>query len=149
MWNECNCSEFEHSLALPFSRIGMKTDLSQSCGHCWVFPICWHTECSTFKASSFRIWNSSSGIPSPPLALLIVIFPKVHLTLHSRCLALGEWPHHHGYLGHSDLFCIVLCTLVTSSVLLGLDRFCPLLCPIQWEEGIQFSGWPGVSQLYL
>ena len=28
---------FEHSLALPFFGIGMKTDLFQSCGHCWVF----------------------------------------------------------------------------------------------------------------
>ena len=37
----------------------MKTDLFQFCGHCWVFQICWHTECSTFTASSFRIWNSS------------------------------------------------------------------------------------------
>ena len=25
---------FEHSLALPFFRIGMKADLFQSCGHC-------------------------------------------------------------------------------------------------------------------
>ena len=33
---------------------------------------------------SFRIWNSSTGIPSPPLALFIVILPKAHLTLHSR-----------------------------------------------------------------
>ena len=32
----------------------MKTDLFQSCGHCWVFQICWHIECSTFTASSFR-----------------------------------------------------------------------------------------------
>ena len=44
----------------------------------------WHIECSTFTASSFRIWNSSAGIPSPPLALFIVMLPKVHLTLHSR-----------------------------------------------------------------
>ena len=35
------------------------------------FPICWHIECSTFTASSFRIWNSSAGIPSPPLALFM------------------------------------------------------------------------------
>ena len=28
---------FEHSLALPFFGIGMKPDLFQSCGHCWVF----------------------------------------------------------------------------------------------------------------
>ena len=46
----------------------MKTDLFQPCGHCWVFQICWHIECSTFTASSFKIWNRSTGIPSPPLA---------------------------------------------------------------------------------
>ena len=46
---------FEHSLALPFFGIGMKTNLFQSCGHCWVFQICWHIECSTFTASSFRL----------------------------------------------------------------------------------------------
>ena len=56
----------------------------QSCGHCWVFHICWHTECSTFTASSFRIWNSSTGIPSPPLALFVVMLWKAHLTSHSR-----------------------------------------------------------------
>ena len=39
----------------------MKTDLLQSCGHCWVFQTCWHIECSSFTASSFRIWNSSTG----------------------------------------------------------------------------------------
>ena len=75
---------FEHSLALPFIGIGMKTDLFQSCGHCWVFPICWHIERSTFTASSFRIWNSSAEILSPPLALFIVILPKAHFTSHSR-----------------------------------------------------------------
>ena len=31
---------FKHSLALPFFGIGIKTDLFQSCGHCWVFQIC-------------------------------------------------------------------------------------------------------------
>ena len=61
----------------------MKTDLFQSCGHCWVFQICWHIECSTFTASSFRIWNCSTGIPSPPLALFVVMLPKAHLTSHS------------------------------------------------------------------
>ena len=76
--------QFEHSLALPFFGIGMKTDFFQSCGHCWVFQICWRIECSTFTASSFRIWNSSIGIPSPPLALFVVMLPKAHLTSHSR-----------------------------------------------------------------
>jgi len=62
----------------------MKTDLFQSCGHCWVFQICWHIKCSTFTASSFRIWNSSTGIPSPPLALFVVMLSKAHWTSHSR-----------------------------------------------------------------
>ena len=62
----------------------MKTDLFQSCGHCWVFQICWHIECSTFTASSFRIWKSSTGIASPPLALFIMMLPKAHLTSHFR-----------------------------------------------------------------
>ena len=84
VWNEYNCVVVEHSLALPFFGIGMKTDLFQSCGHCWVSQICWHIECSTFTASSFRIWNSSTGIPSPPLALFVVMLPKIHLTSHSR-----------------------------------------------------------------
>ena len=75
---------FEHSLALPFFGIGTKTGLFQSCGHCWVFQTCWHIECSTFTASSFRIWNSSTGILSLPLALFIVMLSKAHLTSHSR-----------------------------------------------------------------
>ena len=61
----------------------MKIALFQSCGHCWVFQICWHIECSTYTASSLRIWNSSAGIPSPSLALFIVMLPKAHLTLCS------------------------------------------------------------------
>ena len=90
--------QFEHSLALPFFETGTKTDLFQSCGHCWVFHICWNIECSTFTASSFSIWNSSTGIPSPLLALFVVMLPT---WLHSPgCLAVGEWPHHHDYLGH-------------------------------------------------
>ena len=76
--------QFEHSLALSFLGVGMKTDLFQSCGHCWVFQICWHIQCSTYTASSFRIWNNSNGIPSLPLALFIVMLPKSHLTSHSR-----------------------------------------------------------------
>ena len=75
---------FEHSLALPLFGIGMETDLFQSWGRCWVFQICLHIECSTFIASCFRIWNSSTDIPSPPLALLVVMLPKAHLTSHSR-----------------------------------------------------------------
>ena len=74
---------FDHSLALPFFGFIMKTDLFQSCDHCWVFQICWRIECSTFTASYFGIWNSWTGIPSPPLALFAGLLPKAHLTSHS------------------------------------------------------------------
>ena len=55
MWNKCNCALIWTFLVLPFFDIEMKTDLSQSCGHCWIFQIFWHIECSIFTASSFRI----------------------------------------------------------------------------------------------
>ena len=85
VWDECNCAEVWMFFGIwYFFGIGMKTDLFQSCGHCWVFQICWHIEYKTFTASSFRIWNSSTGIPSPPWALFIVMLPNAHLTLHSR-----------------------------------------------------------------
>ena len=106
---------FEHSLALPFFGIGMKTELFQSCGYCWVFQICWHIECSTFTASSFKIWNSSTGIPSPPLALFIVMLPKAHLTSHfrmsgSRLVITPSW------LSESwRSFCIVLLYILATS----------------------------------
>ena len=83
MWDECNCVVVWTFCGIYFLAIGMKTDLFQSCGNCWVFQIYLHIECSTFTASSFRIWNSSTGIPSP-LALFIVVLPKAHLTSHSR-----------------------------------------------------------------
>ena len=59
------------------------TYIFQSCGHCWV-QICWHIECSTFTASSFRVSNSSAGMSSPPSALFIVMLPMAHLTSPSR-----------------------------------------------------------------
>ena len=101
---------FERYLALPFFGIGMKNDLFQSCGHCWVFQICWHIECSTCTASSFRIWNSSIGIPSHPLALFIVMFPKAHSTLHSR-MSGSRWVITPSWLSGS-----CRCFLYSSSV---------------------------------
>ena len=84
VWDECNCVVVWAFFGIAFLWVGIKTDLFQSCDHCWVFQICWHIECSIFTASSFRIGNSSTGIPSPPLALFIVMLPKAHLTSHSR-----------------------------------------------------------------
>ena len=116
MWDSAIVWYFERSLALCFLGIGMKTDLFQSCGHCWVFQICWHIVHSTFKASSFSIWNSSIRLPSPPLALFEVILPKAHLTLHSR-ISGSRWVITWSWLSGSWIsFCIVLlCILATSS----------------------------------
>jgi len=46
MWGECNCVVVWAFLALPFLEIGMKTDLFQSCGHCWVLQILLSTSLS-------------------------------------------------------------------------------------------------------
>ena len=134
MWDECNCVVVSAFLALPFFGIGMKTDLFQSCGHCWLFQICWHIECSTFMASSFRIWNSSTGIPSPPLALFIVMLPKIHLTSHSR-MSGSRWVITPSWLSGSirSFFyssSMYSCHLVIIySAYVSPHCFCPLLCP--------------------
>ena len=80
------------------------------------FPNCWHIKCSTFTASSFRIWNSSAGILSPPLALFVVMLPKVHLTSHSR-MSSSKWVTTPSWLsGSLTPFCTAfLCILATSS----------------------------------
>ena len=87
-----------------------------------------------FNSIIFRALNSSAGILSLSLALFIVMLPKAHLISHSRMSALSGWPHHHCYLPHYHLFCVVLlCILSTSAqsllFLLGPYHFCPLLCP--------------------
>ena len=84
LWDEYNCV-----VIWAFFGIAFLWDWNEN----WPFPvlgpllhfqICWHIECSTFTASSFRIRNSSTGIPSPWLALFAVMLPKAHLTLYSR-----------------------------------------------------------------
>ena len=113
--DECNCAVVWTSFGFAFL-----WDWNEN----WPFPVlwpllsfpnCWHIECSTFTASSFRIWNSSTGIPSLPLALFIVMLSKATWLHIPGCLVLGEWSHHCGYPCHKDLLCIVLCTLATSS----------------------------------
>ena len=108
--------QFEHSLALPCFGIELKTDLFQSCGHCWVFQISWHIECSTFAASPFRMWNCLAGIPLPPLPLSIVMPPKANLTSDSR-MSGSRWVITPSWLSGSwRSFCtVLLCILATLS----------------------------------
>ena len=62
-WEACGISiTVEYPVSLPFFVVRMKTEVFQSCGHCWVFQMCWHIECSTLTASSYRFSNSSPGI---------------------------------------------------------------------------------------
>ena len=60
----------------PSLRWEWKLTFSSHVTTCWLFQICWHIECSTLTASSFKIWNSSTGIPWPPLALFVVMLPN-------------------------------------------------------------------------
>ena len=83
VWDEFNCA-----VVWAFFGIAFLWDWNEN----WPFPVLWPllsfpnlvVECSTFTASSFRTWNSSIGIPSPPSALFIVMLPKAPLTSHSR-----------------------------------------------------------------
>ena len=112
----------------------MKTDLFHSYGQCWVFQICWHMECSTFTASSFRIWNNSTGIASSLLALFVVMLPRAHLTLIPGCLALGQWSHHRDYLGREVFFLysssVYSCHLILSSASVRSIPFLSFIEPI-------------------
>ena len=84
VWDECNCAVVWAFFSISFLWNWNENWPFLSCGHCWNFQICWHIECSTFTALSSRIWKSSTGIPSPPLALFVVMLSKAHLTSHSR-----------------------------------------------------------------
>ena len=114
--------QLENSLALPFIGIGMKTDLYQSCGHCEIFQIFWHTERHTFTASSFRICNSSTEIPSPALALFVKCFLRPTWLHTPGCLALGKSPHIMVIWVIKSFFVQFFCIL--SPPLLNLFCFC-------------------------
>ena len=138
MWDECNCV-----VVWAFFGIASLWDWIENWPFSVLWPllsfqICWHIECSTFTASSFRIWNSSTGIPSPPLALFVVMLSKAHLTSHSK-MSGSRWVTTTSWLsGSLRLFWIVfLCILAASFqsllLLLGPYHFCPLSCPILHE----------------
>ena len=84
VWDEYNCAVVWAFFGIAFLWGWNENWPFPILCHCWVFQICWHIECSTFTASSFRIWNSTTGIPLPPLALFVVMLSKAHLTLDSR-----------------------------------------------------------------
>ena len=116
VWDECDCAVVWGFFDIAFLRDWNENWPFPVLCQCWVFQICWHIECSIFTASSFKIWHSSTGIPSPPLALFIVILPKAHLTSHSR-MSGSRWMITPSWLsGLWRSFCtVLLCILATSS----------------------------------
>ena len=72
MWGECNCAVVWAFLGVAFLWDGMKTELFQSCGHCWVFQICWlsslHLHIFFILPSGWRFHNiyvkTSKWLPS-------------------------------------------------------------------------------------
>ena len=89
-WDECNCVVVWTLLGIaflwdwnensPFSVLWPLLSFPNLLAY-WVYH---------FKASSFRIWNSSAGIPSLPLASFVVMLSKVHVTSHSR-MSVSRW----------------------------------------------------------
>ena len=87
-----------------------------------------------FSCSSFRIWNSSTGIPSPPLALFLVMLPKAHLTSHSS-MSGSRWVITPSWLSRSWKSFLYSSSVhsyhlfLISLLPLGPYHFCPLLSP--------------------
>ena len=90
VWDECSCT-----VVWTFFGITFLWDWNEN----WYFPvlwplpifqICWLIECYTFTSSYLRIWNSSTGILSPPLVLFVVMLPKANLISHFR-MSCSRW----------------------------------------------------------
>ena len=121
MWDEYNCA-----IVRAFFGIAFLWDWNEN----WPFPVLWPLLSflnllaywvQHFHSSSFRIWKSTTGITSPPLALFVVMLLKAHLTLHSR-MSGSRWVIIPSWLSGSWRS-----FLYSSSVY--SCHFCPLLCP--------------------
>ena len=84
VFDECNCAVIWALFGIAFLRDWNENSLFPVLWALLSFPYLLAYWCSTFTVSYFRIWNSSTGIPSPLLALFVVMFSKAHLTSHSR-----------------------------------------------------------------
>ena len=104
VWDECNCV-----VVWAFFGIAFLWDWNEN----WPFSVLWPLLSfpnmlaywvQHFHSIIFRIWNSSAGILSPPLALFVVMLPKSHLTLPSK-KSDSSWVITPTWLcGHDDLF---------------------------------------------
>ena len=91
MWNECNCT-----VVWTFFGIARLWDWNEN----WPFPVLWpllsfpnllaYWVQHFLTASSFRIWNSSTGIPSCTLTLFVVMHLDT-INVLGRCLTDTAW----------------------------------------------------------
>ena len=98
VWDESNCA-----VAWTFFGIRMKIGLFQSCGHCWVFHICWYIEYSTFTASFWSFTNllvvEIAQLEFPVLHLAFYLFYTLLLLLSHVWLFATPWAAaHQAYL---------------------------------------------------
>ena len=84
MWDEYNCA-----VVWAFFGIAFLWDWNEN----WPFPVLWpllnFPNLLAYWVQHF-IWNNSTRIPSPLLALFIVMLSKAHLTSHSK-MAGSKW----------------------------------------------------------
>ena len=132
----------------------MKTDLFQSCGHCWDFQLlAYWVQYS--KSSSLRVWSSSAGILPPPLVFLVVMLHKAHLTSHSR-ISGSRWVTtplwlsrslrpflYSSFVYYCHLF-LISCAYVRSLQLLSFTMLIlawevPLVSPIFLKKSLVFT----------
>ena len=95
----------EHNYMIVWAFFGIaflwnwnETDLSQSCGHCWVLQICWHTECSIFTVKSSGPYlgrittNKAGGGDGIPVALFQILKDDaVHVPIYNLSLNLSKF----------------------------------------------------------
>ena len=60
------CNEYNCAVVWTFFGTGMKTDLFQSCGHCWVFQICWHIMLGHFSCVWLCATPWTLALQAPP-----------------------------------------------------------------------------------
>ena len=84
VWDECNCV-----VVWAFFGIAFLWDWNENRPFSVLWPLLSFPNLLAYWVQHFhniifQDWNSSTGIPSPPLALFIVMLSKAHLTSHSR-----------------------------------------------------------------
>ena len=132
MWDECNCA-----VVWTFFGIAFLWHQNEN----WSFPALWPLLSfpnllaywvQHFHSITFRIWNSSVEIPSPPLALFVVMLSKAHLTSQDVWLSVND--HIIVVIWVMKVFFVQFCVFSPALLwylvfLLGPYCFCPLLCP--------------------